>query len=62
MVADKPDDITFRVTIVGTVKEVERLRDQVGNSGEYEATLFRAALTDVLLQSRKTFWSKDNSE
>lgn len=58
---DKPDEITFRLTIVATVKEFELLRDQLSDIKAHPASELRYGLNDVLAQARKTFWGKERT-
>lgn len=57
---DKPDEITFRLTIVATVKEFESLRDQLERITAHPASELRYGLTDVLSQARKIYWGKES--
>lgn len=56
---DKPETITFRLTLEATAAEFERLRDQLDGITAHPASELKYALTDVLAQSRKIFWAKE---
>jgi hypothetical protein len=56
---DKPDDITFSLTVTATAKEFEALRDQLADINKHPASEFRYALNDVLAQARKIYWARD---
>jgi hypothetical protein len=58
---DKPDEITFSLTVVATAKEFEQLRDQLANITAHPTSEFRYALNDVLAQARKIYWARDAS-
>jgi hypothetical protein len=57
---DKPNEITFRLTMVATAKEFEQLRDQLDQTSGHPASELKYALNDVLSQARKVFWGKEN--
>lgn len=59
---DKPDEITFRLTIVATVKELELLRDQIEQIKSHPTSALRTGLYDVLSQARKMFWGKEPTD
>lgn len=59
---EKPDDITFSLTVTATAKEFEQLRDQIADIGKHPTTEFRYALNDVLTQARKIYWARENDD
>lgn len=56
---DKPETITFRLTIEATAREFEQLRDQMEGLTAHPASELKYALTDVLAQARKIFWARE---
>ena len=56
---DKPEEITFRLTIVATAKEFEQLRDQLTDISAHPASQLKYGLTEVITQARKIFWPRD---
>lgn len=57
---DKPEEITFRLTLVATAKEFEALRDQLDDITKNPTNELKYALNDVLSQARKIYWAKEN--
>lgn len=57
---EKPDEITFDLTITATAKEFEQLRDQIDGITAHPTSEFRYRLNDVLAQARKIYWARDN--
>lgn len=56
---EKPDEITFSLTIVATAKEFEQLRDQIADINRHPTSELGYALNDVLAQARKIYWARD---
>lgn len=56
---EEPTKITFRLTMVATVDEFERLRDQLEGVVAHPGCQLKYGLTDVISQARKMFWSAD---
>lgn len=55
---EKPDEITFRLTLVATAKEFELLRDQLEDIKAHPCSELKYGLSDVLGQARKMFWAR----
>ncbi len=57
---DKPDEITFRLTLVASAKEFEQMRDLLDRITAHPVSELKYALTDVLAQARKIYWAKES--
>lgn len=56
---EKPDEMVYEVTLRGTVKEFEKLRDQLQK--EWPAHTLSGIITNVLAQARKIYWVEEES-
>lgn len=59
--AENPDQIVFTMKLTMTAKEWCELRDDLEN-GKYTSSQLKWAITDLLLQARKTFYPQRGEE
>lgn len=57
---DKPNEITFRLTLVATAGEFEKMRDQLDGIAGHPCSELKYALNDTLSQARKIYWAKES--
>ena len=54
---EKPDEITFTMTITMSAKEWCDLRDQLQQ--KWPSSSLSSSISDLLAQARKIYWPKD---
>lgn len=56
--AESPDELNFTMKITMKAKEWNELLDQLNNS--YPSWKLSSAITDLLSQARKVFWTEND--